>query len=249
MTRRDIRLRVAFWDLLELAMRFTPTLDRNVAPPQADRLNIGCGQHGLSGWFNLDNSWSAWVSKRPRLHRLLRNARLISAEHYELKWPDNIVVHDARRGLPCPDASIRFIYTSHFLEHLRRDEARFVLRECLRVLVPGGLIRLVVPDLFFFAQQYCRETEGELARLSQVTATPKHVEHFLSELGIHPWRVSDRMPHRWMYDEVSLTYGLCEVGFTAIHRCEFQKGEMLDVHMLDNRPEDSLYMEARKPEG
>ena len=249
MTQRDINLRVVLWKLLKLAMRFTPTLDRNVAPPQADRLNIGCGQHGLPEWFNLDNSWSAWFSKRPHLHRLLRNVRLISAEHYELKWPDNIVVHDARRGLPCPDASIRFIYTSHFLEHLRRDEAHFILRECYRVLVPGGLIRVVVPDLFFFAKRYCNATESELLNFLLTRATSQHVEDLLNALSIHSQPVADRMPHRWMYDELSLSYELTQAGFTQIHRCEFQRGEMPDVHLLDNRPEDSLHMEARKPEG
>jgi predicted SAM-dependent methyltransferase len=248
MIQRDINLRVVLWNLLKLAMRFTPTLDRSVAPPQADRLNIGCGQHGLSGWFNLDNSWSAWFSKRPHLHRLLRNLRLISAEHYALKWPNNIVVHDAGRGLPCADASIRFIYTSHFLEHLRREEARFVLRECYRVLVPGGLIRAVVPDLLFHVKVYCQAAETGLQHLSpEGGATLKHVETFLSELGIHPRRVADRMPHRWMYDELSLTYELAQAGFTQIHKCEFQRGEMLDVQLLDNRPKDSLHMEARKP--
>jgi predicted SAM-dependent methyltransferase len=248
MTKAENSFRVLIWDLLEVVMRFTPTLDRNVAPPQADCLNIGCGQHGLPGWFNLDNSWSAWISKRPGIQKMLLNLRLIPAEHYTHKWPDNIVIHDARRGLPCSDASIRFIYTSHFLEHLRRDESRFVLRECYRVLVPGGLIRVVVPDLLFYAKKYCHATEDKLSNFSTTFATPLYVEDFLNALSIHSQPIADRMPHRWMYDELSMRYELAQVGFSQIHKSEFQKGDMLDVHLLDNRPDDSLHMEARKPE-
>lgn len=39
------------------------------------------------------------------------------------------------------------IYCSHSVEHLKRQEVPVALREFLRVLKPGGLLLLIVPDL------------------------------------------------------------------------------------------------------
>lgn len=53
-----------------------------------------------------------------------------------------------RKGDPLlfDDRSITFIFSEHFFEHLFFDEAAALLRECSRVLLPGGIIRTVVPD-------------------------------------------------------------------------------------------------------
>jgi predicted SAM-dependent methyltransferase len=48
--------------------------------------------------------------------------------------------------LPFESSSLAFVYSEHFLEHLFLDEALSLLKECHRVLGPGGVIRTVVPD-------------------------------------------------------------------------------------------------------
>jgi len=64
------------------------------------------------------------------------------------------------------DASVDFIYCSRVLEHLEEWEAVELLRECRRVLRPGGVLRLVVPDLlkmvknYYGADEFCREFYG-----------------------------------------------------------------------------------------
>ncbi len=60
------------------------------------------------------------------------------------------------------------VYHSHLLEHLRADEARAFLGECWRVLKPGGVLRIAVPDLEGIARAYL--TELEWARGGQGTA-------------------------------------------------------------------------------
>lgn len=130
--------KVLVWKILELLMRYLPTFDRDVATIATDRMNIGCGPNALHGWYNIDNSPTAWLAKRPRFYKFLSDLHLITNQHNVYDWASNIVVHDIRRGLPCPSSSIRYIYSSHVLEHLYRKEARFVLHECHRVLKPGG---------------------------------------------------------------------------------------------------------------
>jgi SAM-dependent methyltransferase len=45
--------------------------------------------------------------------------------------------------IPYPDGSVALIHAYHFLEHLQNPVA--MLRECQRVLKPGGLMNVVVP--------------------------------------------------------------------------------------------------------
>lgn len=89
------------------------------ASPKPALLNIGCGSRFHEDWVNMD----------------------IVPHGY------GTLVHNAATGLPFPDNSFEAVYHSHVLEHLPRRDAPFLLRECLRVLKPGGIIRVAVPDL------------------------------------------------------------------------------------------------------
>src|SRR5258708_2899027 len=55
--------------------------------------------------------------------------------------------------------SVELIYASHVLEHFGRNEVDYVLREWHRVLQPGGVLRLAVPDFDACARLYA---EGKL---------------------------------------------------------------------------------------
>jgi len=94
-------------------------------------LNLGCGTRFHPAWTNIDFTSSA---------------------------PD-VISHNLRQGIPFPDDSVRVVYHSHMLEHFARGEARSFLRECRRVLQPGGIIRVVVPDLECLAKTYLRALE------------------------------------------------------------------------------------------
>lgn len=89
-------------------------------------INIGCGNIFDTHWINLDVSPSAKEVK---------------------KW-------DIREGLPFDNNSIDACYSSHVFEHLSVDDAQKFLDECMRVLKPKGIIRLVVPDLEAIAKIY-----------------------------------------------------------------------------------------------
>lgn len=87
---------------------------------QADRrLQLGAGRHALPGWFNTD------------LEPL----------------PPDIHYLDSSRPFPLPDASFDYVFSEHHLEHLSWPAGQLTLRECHRVLRPGGLLRVATPSL------------------------------------------------------------------------------------------------------
>ena len=96
------------------------------ASSQPVLLNLGCGSRFHPAWVNADLV--------PRAEGVLRC--------------------DVRAGLPFPGESFDAVYHAHVLEHLPRDGALSLLRECRRVLRPGGTIRVVVPDLEQVARLY-----------------------------------------------------------------------------------------------
>lgn len=62
-------------------------------------------------------------------------------------WENYDLETDIRKPLPFPIGSARFILASHVIEHVEFREGLFFLGECLRVLEPGGVLRLAFPDI------------------------------------------------------------------------------------------------------
>ena len=94
-------------------------------------LNLGCGS-----WFHPD-----WI-----------NVDLASTSPH-------VLAHDLRKTLPFPSQTFDAVYHSHVLEHLERPDARKLVEECARVLRPGGIARIVVPDLETIARLYLSTLE------------------------------------------------------------------------------------------
>jgi len=140
-------------------------------------LNLACGCRTDDQWSNLDFSPYALLAHWPRLSAMLARAGLISPERYaRLRGIDpNIIRHDLRRGIPFPDAAFDAVYSSHFLEHLPRPAAMPMLAEVRRVLVPGGVVRIVVPDLELVVARYAQATR-ELDSAAHVAQPPSAVQ-------------------------------------------------------------------------
>lgn len=72
-----------------------------------------------------------------------------------------VIGHDLLKPLPFDSGCFDLVYSSHFLEHLPRTHVQGFLLECLRVLKPGGVIRLVLPDSEeMFSTFLCLRAEG-----------------------------------------------------------------------------------------
>lgn len=207
-------------------------------PPQGTKaLNIGCGTTVAPGWLNLDNSPNARLSKIPGARVLLNRVGLLSNSHLAVEWPKDLIVRGAGRTLPFRDGEIDFVYSSHLVEHLSRTDAARLLSNVLRVLKPGGVVRIVVPDLAAQARSYLSRLE---ANPLDALAAPA----FLN--GIQLSKPGHRDPHLWMYDEPSLIALLEEGGFADVTLCPPGKGRTPDLDLLDIRPEGSLHVEASK---
>lgn len=82
------------------------------------RLEIGPGSYPLLGYETLDTTAAPWVD----------------------------YVLDATKPLPFADHTFVEIYASHVLEHLPWYQTEGILREWVRILAPGGWLKIMVPD-------------------------------------------------------------------------------------------------------
>ena len=207
-------------------------------PNSIKTVNLGCGTRTALGWKNIDNSPNARLSKYPLLRWFLWKVGLLSSQHYAIQFPQPLIVRDVRKGLPFSDGSIDYVYASHLLEHLTLGDSHKLAREIFRVLKCDGIARLVVPDLAIGARRYLNSLDAN-------PGNPTAASEFLTWMGLAKPRVRD--PHLWMYDAPSLAALLTEAGFVSVTICEFGLGQVPDCDLLDNRPEESLYVEAGKP--
>lgn len=143
------------------------------------------------------------------------------------------------------DDSVELIYCSHALEYFDRYEARLVLREWHRVLEPGGILRLAVPDFNALVKVY-KET-GELTNI---------LGPLYGKMPITTDSDTITLYHKTVYDEKSLGMLLEKCGFIKPERWDWRTTEHAEIddhsqayfpHMQkENGILVSLNMEARK---
>ena len=218
--RRDasdfVRLfRVVKYELDALASHISGSLARRGRPLEMERglkINVASGGHRSEGWLHLDGV------------------------------PGSDVRADLRRRWPLPDGCARLIYCEHFLDHLEHPYgAQKFARECLRVLEPGGTIRVVVHDLELIARAYLARDERFFVESGFPAPT-------FAESVNQVARFNDY--HRFMYDFDSLHELLNEAGFVAITRSAFRGSSNAELNIdidLPERAVQSLYVEARRP--
>ena len=193
------------------------------------KLQIGAFDQGLEGWVNTDITPHLLVAKIPGLAYLLRGLRLIPEERYRqhrvgafarLRYL-NVV-----RRFPFGDATFECVYSSHMLEHLHPAAAMHCLSEIHRILKPGGIVRIVVPDLAQLITKYVPETP----------------EAFLEALFESNQRSTKNM-HHWQYNEFSMRRSLEAAGFQNVFKESFRRGRCQDLDRIESR-EESLFMEG-----
>ena len=182
------------------------------------KLQLGAGEHPHEGWLNTD------------LHGYGRN---------------DLVFLDVRKRFPLPDASFDLVYSEHMLEHLTYAEGQSCLRECLRVLKPGGVVRIATPSLERIARLYDgddlqkRYVHWAVKTLEPETDAPLPgvaINNFFRSWG-----------HRFIYDPATLRHALTEAGFVDVE--EGRVGE-LEQHLAEQtefNEYETFVLEARRP--
>jgi predicted SAM-dependent methyltransferase len=209
------------------------------------RCNVGCGQTPTNGWRNFDNSASLILARVPLLPRILYSCGLINPSQYEFiqfAFANRIEYGNATGRLPLPTGSVDVLYSSHMFEHLDCDEAVLFLAEARRLLRPGGVLRLAVPDISKHIQAYCESKDADtfVANTHMTQRRPRNIVARLRAALVGPRH------HLWMYDGKSLSKVLKENGFRDVviqppgNSIISEPGE-LD---LRERADESVYVEA-----
>jgi len=198
--------------------------------PESAKLHVGAFDAVHEGWLNTDVTPHMAVARVPGLARLLRRLGRLSEERWAAHRDGTfrrLRYLDVTRPLPYPDASFEAAFGCHVLEHLTPGEAETALRELHRVLRPGAVVRIAVPDLDRVIGDY----------------DPERPDEFLDGMLQGRERSTSRHRHWWLYNERSLRELLERTGFADVQRRDYREGRCPDVERIDARPE-SLFMEA-----
>ena len=239
-------------------------------------LNLGCGTKTSPHPSVVNIDWS--ILLRIRSNPVLRALAPVMLNGDRLRcfqnMPNNLKAHDLSSGVPFPNANVDVVYHSHVLEHLVRDVSYGFIRECARVLRPGGLIRVVVPDF----ERYCRNYLDHVAicekdmrvigehdnlfeplllmsarREAHGTSLQPPLRRFVENLLLGDARKRGET-HQWMYDRFNFAALLLSCGFTDPGVRSFDHSAIDDWYSLgldmdesgnEYKPE-SLYMEATR---
>lgn len=216
------------------------------------RVHYGCGPTVGKSWLNFDVSPMLRVERLPLigpvLHKLAGGG---------MSFPREVRYGNIINGPLVQEGSAKAVYASHVLEHLSLGDARVALANTYRMLAPGGVLRLIVPDLRTRAELY----------LQQVAAgDPEAASNFMrySVLGMEERprgmirlirRTFSGTSHLWMWDRISMRAELERAGFVSIRECQFGDADDPAFAELEDRTrfidttlqQKECAMEARKP--
>jgi SAM-dependent methyltransferase len=239
-------------------------------------VNLGCGPKASPHPDVLNVDWSVYL--RFRSNRLLSWLPPLVLRGERLRryrdLPPNILAHDLSRGLPLPDESVDVVYHSHVLEHIDRDHVAAFQAEVRRVLKPGGVQRIVVPDLEILARRYLASLGAARADTGRRSRHDDSVAELLEQCvrrdaaaarSLTGWRrsVYTRVfgdarrrgeTHQWMYDSENLAALLADCGYRDVEVVAYDRSRIpgWEAYGLDVDGEgrqykpDSLYVEAVK---
>jgi len=179
------------------------------------KLNIGCGTDYKDGWINIDNNSDHNITK------------------LDLNW-------DLRNPLPFKDNSVDFIFNEHFFEHLTTDEAQITFKDLMRVLKPGGVMRIAMPDLEVVVDTYLNIPLNKDPVIKTYGLDFIKTRAEWMNMSFRWWG------HKWLYDWEELQRRLEEAGYTKVKRCKLNKSNYSELRNLETRSESYLIAEVEK---
>ncbi len=144
---------------------------------------------------------------------------------------------DATATWPIEAASVRYVYSDNVIEHIPLEAGRSMLAEAYRCLQPGGVLRLVTPDLRAHVDQYLAGVvpagQPGAATYQQMGLTVDHpldwVRIPIASFGHHAG---------YVYDFDALESELRRAGFTDVVRSDLGSSAHAALSGLDQRAEE-----------
>lgn len=154
-------------------------------------LQFGCGEYYKSGWINVDFANGEGI---------------------------DFVLDITDRNLPLPSGYFDALYGSEVIEHIELAQARRFLREALRILKPGGVLRMTTPDII----EVCKIYLGRSPEASMENFRTTWLEgEFSPEIWINA--MFGAWGHKHLYTFESLSTELLAAGFINVRRCAPQE--------------------------
>lgn len=189
----------------------------------------------------------AFAQKR-KIKELLENRSEIKLELGESKsrmegWltvdcqgaPD--LLHDLRQPFPFPDGSVDQIYSSHVIEYFDYQELLSHLSEIRRMLKPGGVFRVAVPNARIYLDAYFHSDSFDVNYYCRYAPA----FHYHSPIDIVNYIAYMAGYHRRLFDEAQLLAILKSAGFRNVASRAFD--ENID---LEDRRYESIYARAER---
>ena len=140
------------------------------------KLNLGCGKKTKEGFENVDNFKADYIDKTYNL--------------YDIPYINN---------------SISEIHSEHSLEHVGYEKGNLAINEWFRVLKPGGILDLKIPDLELCITKFLESTEENYKQWYKFT-----IFGYQKALA---GESDDSQIHRWGYTKNDIRKNLESVGF------------------------------------
>jgi predicted SAM-dependent methyltransferase len=172
------------------------------------RLHLGCGGERKAGWVNID----------------------LLGDPVDVAW-------NLANPLPFASGSVAAVFHEHLLEHLPLRAGDSFMGECHRVLAPGGILRVGVPDAGKLVRSYAGDREYLEAR------HPDRPTALLAVQELFYWH-----RHTAMFDTDTLALFFRANGFPDPQERDYADTELDEAPDTERRRDQTLYMEARKPE-
>jgi predicted SAM-dependent methyltransferase len=176
------------------------------------RLHIGCGKNHMDDWINVD-------------------VRRTSVA--DLAW-------DVTLKFPFEEGSCRYIYNEAFLEHLTVDQGLAFMRECRRLLEPGGVLRIAMPSVQNIVNRYLSDDWKQQDWLAWPEYAHVETRAEMMNMSFRAWG------HEWIYDRDELHRRLREAGFTEVADVAWGESEHAALRGLEIREGSKLVCEATK---
>jgi predicted SAM-dependent methyltransferase len=207
----------------------------NDLSPQFKKFHLGCGTIFIKDYLNI--GWWEHLGK-DTLYAAPNGVE--GAVLYN---------HDLVEGIPAADNSLDVVYHSHMLEHLSYAEGIDFIAACYRVLKPGGILRVLVPDLGLWCANYVADNQfffdeyrrGGLKDDKELYPTKGAI--FMGMLHNHG--------HKMGYDFDTLAHLLARTGFERIRRTMVQDSDLEDIATVEPyfplKALETLCVECYKP--